>query len=380
MKFIVTKMMTKRLVAAAAVCALTVSAIGCGSGGSENKIRSYDVEKYVTLGDYEGMEVEVAGDFEVSDEDVVDYINSMLSYRPSYEDTDKQTVETGDCVNIDYEGKKDGVAFDGGTAQGYVLEIGSHSFIDGFEDGLIGANVGETLDLNLTFPEDYQSEDLAGADVVFTVTVNKIVKKIDITYDELTDEYVASNFSYQTIDELYNDTKSYMEDDNEQNRVVAERSAVLDKLIANSKVAIPDGLLDMKVDQYIQQFTKQNCKDGETLSDYVSSNYNMSEADFNTSITKEMEENLDDEMVLEALVKAEGETLDEKGYADYIASAMQNGGYETEDDLYAAYDSDYEDGRTYLEHRYLLTYALTNLLDKCKITYTGTNASGAKEE
>lgn len=380
MKFIVTKMMTKRLVAAAAVCALTVSAIGCGSGGSENKIRSYDVEKYVTLGDYEGMEVEVAGDFEVSDEDVVDYINSMLSYRPSYEDTDKQTVETGDCVNIDYEGKKDGVAFDGGTAQGYVLEIGSHSFIDGFEDGLIGANVGETLDLNLTFPEDYQSEDLAGADVVFTVTVNKIVKKIDITYDELTDEYVASNFSYQTIDELYNDTKSYMEDDNEQNRVVAERSAVLDKLIANSKVAIPDGLLDMKVDQYIQQFTKQNCKDGETLSDYVSSNYNMSEADFNSSITKEMEENLDDEMVLEALVKAEGETLDEKGYADYIASAMQNGGYETEDDLYAAYDSDYEDGRTYLEHRYLLTNALTNLLDKCKITYTGTNASGAKEE
>lgn len=371
---------TKRLLAAAAVCALTVSAIGCGSGGSENKIRSYDVEKYVTLGDYEGMEVEVAGDFEVSDEDVVDYINSMLSYRPGYEDTDKQTVETGDCVNIDYEGKKDGVAFDGGTAQGYVLEIGSNSFIDGFEDGLIGVNVGETVDLNLTFPEDYQSEDLAGADVVFTVTVNKIVKKVDITYDQLTDEYVSSNFSYQTIDELYNDTKSYMEDDCEQNRVVAERSAVLDKLIEGSKVAIPDGLLDMKVDQYIQQFTKQNCKDGEALSDYVSANYNMSEADFNASITKEMEENLDDEMVLEALVKAEGETLDEKGYADYIASAMQNGGYETEDDLYAAYDSDYEDGRTYLEHRYLLTNALTNLLDKCKITYTGEGAGETKTE
>lgn len=371
-------MMTKRLVASAAVCALAVSAIGCGSGGSANKIRSYDVEKYVTLCDYEGMEVEVAGDFEVSDEDVVDYINSMLSYRPSYEDTDKQTVEDGDCVNIDYEGKKDGVAFDGGTAQGYVLEIGSDSFIDGFEDGLIGVNVGETVDLNLTFPENYQSEDLAGADVVFTVTVNKIVEKVDISYDQLTDEYVSSNFSYGTIEELYNDTKSYMEDDCEQNRVVAERSAVLDKLIAGSKVAVPDGLLDMKVDQYIQQFTKQNCKDGETLSDYVSANYNMSEEDFNSSITKEMEENLDDEMVLEALVKAEGETLDEKGYADYIASAMQNGGYETEDDLYAAYDSDYEDGRSYLEHRYLLTNALTNLLDKCKITYTGVNAGGTK--
>ena len=157
--------MTKRLIAAATVCALAVSVIGCGSNsGSVNKIRSYDVEKYVTLGDYDGMEVEVAGDFEVSDEDVVDYINGMLSYYPSYEDTDKQTVEDGDCVNIDYEGKKDGVAFDGGTAQGYVLEIGSGTFIDGFEDGVIGMKTGETKDLNLKFPDSYQSTDLAGKD------------------------------------------------------------------------------------------------------------------------------------------------------------------------------------------------------------------------
>ena len=372
-------MMKKRLAAATLICALAVSAIGCGSSnGSKDKIRSYDVEKYVTLGDYDGMEVEVAGDFEVSDEDVVNYINGMLSYYPSYEDTDKQTVEDGDCVNIDYEGKKDGVAFDGGTAQGYLLEIGSNTFIDGFEEGLIGVNVGDTVDLDLTFPENYQSADLAGAAVVFTVTVNKIVEKAEISYDELTDEYVSSNLNYESVDALYNDTKSYMEDDCEENRVVAERSAVLEKLIENSKVAIPDGLLEMKVDQYIQQFTKQNCKDGKTLSDYLSANYNMTEEAFNSTITKEMEANLDDEMVLEALVKAEGETLDEAGFAEYIASAMKNGNYETEDDLYAAYDSDYEDGRSYLEHRYLLTNALTNLLDKCNIVYTGADASAAE--
>ena len=349
-----------------------------GSNGSEDKIRSYDVEKYVTLGDYDGMEVEVAGDFEVSEEDVVDYINGMLSYYPSYEDTDKQTVEEGDCVNIDYEGKKDGVAFDGGTAQGYVLEIGSNTFIDGFEEGLIGVNVGDTVDLDLTFPEDYQSADLAGAAVVFTVKVNKIVEKSEISYDRLTDEDGSSNEKDVSLEALYNDTKTYMEDECEENRVAAERSAVLDKLIENSKVAIPDGLLEMKVDQYIQQFTKQNCKDGKTLSDYLSANYNMTEETFNSKITEEMEANLDDEMVLEALVKAEGETLDEAGFAEYIASAMKNGNYETEDDLYAAYDSDYEDGRSYLEHRYLLTNALTNLLDKCNIVYTGADASEAE--
>lgn len=363
----------------AGIMVMTVA--GCSSGnadhtddGKTTDVRTYDVEKYVTLGAYDGMDVTVEGKFDVTDEDVKNYIDDMLTYYPTYEDTDKQTVENGDCVNIDYEGKKDGVAFDGGTAQGYVLEIGSHTFIDGFEDGLIGANVGDTVDLDLTFPENYQSEELAGAAVVFTVKVNKIVKKLDTTYNDLTDTFVADNLNYDTVDALYNGTKSDLEQSNEENRTVAERTAVLDKLIENSKIAVPDGLLEQKVDQYIQQFTTQNCSDGKTLSDYLSANYNMTEDDFKTTITNEMESNLDDELVLEALVKAEGETLDEKGFSEYIASAMQSGNYKTEDDLYAAYDSDYEDGRSYLEHRYLLTSALTNLIDKCNITYTGVDA------
>lgn len=370
----------KRLLAAVVICALAVPAAGCGSDtGNANSIHSYEVEKYVTLGDYDGMEVEVAGNFDVNDEDVVDYINNMLSNYPSYEDTDKEIVEDGDFADIDYVGKKDGVAFDGGTAQGYVLGIGSHSFIEGFEEGLVGVKVGDTVDLNLTFPENYQSAELAGADVVFTVTVNKIVKKVDISYDELTDEYVVNNMGSDSVEALYNDTKSYLETNNEQKRTVAEREAVLNKLIENSKVAIPDGLLDMKVDQYTQQFIRQNCTDDTTLSDYLSANYNMSEDDFKSTITAELENNLDDELVLEALVKAEGEALDEEGFQEYVSDMMNNGGYKTEDELYAAYDSDYEEGKAYLQNRYLLTNALTNLLDKCKITYTGADAEGEAE-
>lgn len=370
----------KRLLAAAVICALAVPAAGCGSDtGNANSIHSYEVEKYVTLGDYDGMEVEVAGNFDVNDEDVVDYINNMLSNYPSYEDTDKEIVEDGDFADIDYVGKKDGVAFDGGTAQGYVLGIGSHSFIEGFEEGLVGVKVGDTVDLNLTFPENYQSAELAGADVVFTVTVNKIVKKVDISYDELTDEYVVNNMGSDSVEALYNDTKSYLETNNEQKRTVAEREAVLNKLIENSKVAIPDGLLDMKVDQYTQQFIRQNCTDDTTLSDYLSANYNMSEDDFKSTITAELENNLDDELVLEALVKAEGEALDEEGFQEYVSDMMNNGGYKTEDELYTAYDSDYEEGKAYLQNRYLLTNALTNLLDKCKITYTGADAEGEAE-
>ena len=363
--------MKKGLLAAVMACTLGMTAIGCGNDNSSaNKIRSYDVDKYVTLGDYDGMELEVVGEYDVADADVISYINDMLSYYPNYEDTDKQTVANGDFANIDYEGKKDGVAFDGGTAQGYVLEIGSGTFIEGFEEGLIGVNVGDTVDLNLTFPENYQSKELAGADVVFTVTVNKIVKKVETTYEDLTDEYVASNLNFDSVEALYNDTKSYITASNEQNRIAAERDAALTKLIEISKVAVPDGLLEMKVDQYVQQFTAQNCSDGKTLADYLSANYDLTEEEFESTITKEMESNVTDQLVLEALAKAEGVTVDDN-FSVYVSTAMKNGGYQTEEELYAAYDSDYEDGKTFLEQRYLLTNALTKLVEKCNITYTG---------
>ncbi len=373
----------KQITLAALLCAaLTAGLTGCGSTddteSASSEGRTYDVTDYVTLGDYENMAVTVEGDYDVTDEDVVSYIDNMLAYYPSYTDTDKQTVEEGDFVNIDYEGKKDGVAFDGGTSEDYVLEIGSDTFIDGFEDGLIGANVGDTLDLDLTFPEDYQSEELAGAAVVFTVKVNKIVEEQTMDYESLTDDYVSSNLGYDTVDALYDATKSYLESSNEENKTVAMRSAVLDQLIEISKIAVPDGLLDQKVDQYIQQFTAQNCTDDTTLSDYLSTNYSMTEDDFKERITSEMETNLDDELVLEALVAAEGKTLDEDGFASYISSAMESGSYDTEDDLYAAYDSSYEDGKTYLQERYLLTSALSDLVDTCTFTFTGEDATDAE--
>lgn len=142
------------------------------------KATDYKVEKYVKLNDYMNMTVELSKDYTVSDADIQSYIEYLMSMYPSYEVSDKKTVESGDVVNIDYVGKIDGEEFSGGSATGQHLEIGSGSFIDGFEDGLIGKNVGETVELNLTFPEDYTNNtDLAGKAVVFTVTINSIDTK-----------------------------------------------------------------------------------------------------------------------------------------------------------------------------------------------------------
>ena len=148
-----------------------------------------NADEYVTLGDYKGLEV-VSNVVTITDADVDAYIEYMLSMSGGAleEVTDRDVVENGDVANIDYIGKKDGVAFDGGTAEGYDLGIGTGTFIPGFEEGLVGVKKGETVDLNLTFPENYSAADLAGAEVVFTVTVNGIYKEVT---PEFTDEYVA---------------------------------------------------------------------------------------------------------------------------------------------------------------------------------------------
>lgn len=139
-------------------------------------LKDIKVEDYVTLGEYKNIAVTVSAQAQVEDSDVDS--NALQLYNSKVTAANggimDRAAEDGDTVNIDYEGKKDDVAFQGGTAQNQSLTLGSNSFIDGFEDGLIGVKPGETVDLNLTFPENYQSTELAGAEVVFTVTVNFI--------------------------------------------------------------------------------------------------------------------------------------------------------------------------------------------------------------
>ena len=151
-------------------------------------LEDINVEEYVTLGEYKGLEI-IQSKPEVTEEEVNSFIEYSLSSAKELEPiTEREVVENGDVANIDYEGKKEGVAFDGGTAAGYNLEIGSGTFIPGFEEGLVGVKVGETKDLNLTFPENYGAADLAGQEVVFTVTVNSISTYVT---PELNDEFVS---------------------------------------------------------------------------------------------------------------------------------------------------------------------------------------------
>ena len=189
-------MKKKLAVLAAGICALSLFLTGC-SGEISND--------YVTITKYKDVEIDKVDADAVSDNDVEAQINSVLQSKSTTTEVTDRAAQTGDTVTIDYEGKKDGVAFDGGTATDAQLTLGSGQFIDGFEDGVVGHNIGDTFDLDLTFPENYGNEDLAGQAVVFTVTL-KGISQTDVP--ELTDEFVQSvSDTSKTVEEYKKEIK-----------------------------------------------------------------------------------------------------------------------------------------------------------------------------
>lgn len=262
---------------------VTATLAGCGSSDDAKALNlsSIDAEKYVTsLGEYKGLELSAAKE-EITDEYLDSYIAYVMESNPITKEVTGRAVQTGDVVNIDYVGKKDGVAFEGGTADGYDLTIGSGQFIPGFEDGLIGTNVGDVVDLELTFPEDYHSADLAGAAVVFTVTVNSISESY---VPELTDEYVASlNMeNSDTVEEFKAELRAELEANAETTYQNELQVLVSDKLleIAEFEGELPEGLMNyyrLQMDANMENYAKSFQM--ETM-DFISMFYGMTEEQY----------------------------------------------------------------------------------------------------
>lgn len=230
-------------------CALLISAVlaftGCSNSSSMDITKIKTASYIENAGSYTGFTFEQAANTEVTEEEIQSYVDYLLQSFGEPTKTDKQTVELGDVANIDFKGMKDGVAFDGGTSQGYDLTIGSNMFIPGFEDGLIGVNVGETVNLDLTFPENYQSEELAGQAVVFEVKVNYISK----APTELTDDIIArlQLEGISTADEFLTFLRNYLAESKEaeaQNGLKKLALAEVKNNITLKDKDLPKGLMD----------------------------------------------------------------------------------------------------------------------------------------
>ena len=251
---------------------------------------SVDFDKALTLAEYKGITLDTSSDEYGEFYDNV--IVSDIKNNSLYIEKTEGTVSEGDIANIDYVGKKDGVAFEGGTDEGYDLEIGSNSFIEGFESGLIGAEIGKTIDLNLTFPEDYGNEELNGADVVFTVTVNSVQ-----TTDGVEPKDIYEDLGYKTLKEYENDVKERATENYFLNlvRSKSEIKEYPDEDVKTLKTQIKDALNNNFTSYY-----------GMSLESYLTQN-GMTMIDFeNNLLNSQIKPLIEETMPLYAILDKEG--------------------------------------------------------------------------
>ncbi len=288
----------------------------------------YKASDFVTLGDYEGMVIEM-DPIEVTNEDIQAALENDISTSGKLDELTTGEVQEGDIASIDYEGKKDGVAFDGGTAKGYDLTIGSHTFIDGFEEGLVGAKIGDTVDLNLTFPENYGSADLAGQDVVFTVTVNSVKRMPEVT-DELIKE--ISDGSYNTIDEYKAMLKDELLESKESSRENEIYMNIMSQLYNTCTInGYPQEVVDYTVDGMRDYYKSMAEQSDMEFADFLQEYMGMDEATFETQAVSVAQSTLDQELYLRAIAEEEEIGLTDEEYqqgaekyaADYGMSTVE---------------------------------------------------------
>ena len=236
-------------------------------GETPAETEEYVAEGSITLGEYKGIPVTVT-EPTVTDEEVDAQIQQLLNSSAEYLEVDRE-AQLGDQVNIDYKGMKDGVAFDGGTAEGYDLVLGSNSFIDGFESGLVGAKKGKEVTLNLTFPDPYQNNpDLAGQAVVFEVKVNNVKEK---TVPELTDDFVAKVSPEDgTVEKLRENMKAFILEQKQYQIDNQRNTDILNAVIDKSEIVCATDDVDKNYETQVQYYTNQASMYGLDLATYAS--------------------------------------------------------------------------------------------------------------
>ena len=308
--------MRKKVSILVSILCLLLLITGCSEKSNEDMIpyEAYDLSEYVTLGQYKGVEVEQIDPAEVTDEAMEMRIASVLISNATVQEVTEGEVQTGDTANINYEGKVDGVAFEGGTAEEFDLIIGSSQFIAGFEDGLIGKTIGDTVELDLTFPEEYpNSPEMAGKDVVFTVKINYVNRKVA---RELTDEFVEEISDFKTVDEYRADLRIQMEKEAVDTADNAMQSALMNTIIESSEViSYPEKEFQQYKDDYYGMIESEASYYGMTVEDYLAQ-MNTTAEEFDKEVESYVEMAMKQEMVIYAIAQAEKVELTEEEYQE----------------------------------------------------------------
>lgn len=330
---------------------------GCGNAEVTNRdLNRMNVEDYVTVGDYADLQVSAAP----PEVDAAEWDQLTLAFYSDHVDLENggvvdRAVAEGDTVNIDYEGKRDGVAFGGGTAAGADLTIGSGRFIDGFEDGLIGVTPGETVDLDLAFPEGYDpNPELAGVEVVFTVKVNFIYPSLE----EMEDSVVASmGFGeLSTVEGLRRYLYDYLMEKARMEHDDKIQDSIMDRLMENSEFEeLPEAFLESYRNNIRESLEDMAGRNGVTADTYTNYLYKMSSGEY-VELFAEMQAR--QELLLQAIANREGLAVDDGELEEKLEEFARDGGSSVEE-LLRRFDR--EDYRNYFMRVKVMEFLVENV-------------------
>lgn len=258
------------------------------------------VKPDVTLGEYKGVEVKKEHSL-VTEDDVNAEVEKERNKQAAEVAVDDRAVAEGDTVNLDYSGSVDGVKFAGGTAEGQTLKIGSHTFIPGFEEQMVGMNIGEEKDLNVTFPTEYHAAELAGKEAVFHVKVNGIT---ETQLPALDDDFAKDISEFDTLDAYKADVRAKLEAQAAERDNNAFTNAVIEKVMANATVEIPDAMVERQIDSMVRNFEARLAQQGLKLADFMKYT-GQDEKSFRNQYRDQAEKSVRANLVLEAVENAE---------------------------------------------------------------------------
>ena len=281
----------------------------------------------VKPGKYKGIEIKKV-EYNVSDEDINHELGHMQERNSRMVTVDDRAVENGDITVIDFEGFVDGKAFEGGKAEGHELTIGSNTFIPGFEDQIIGMKIDEEKDINVKFPEEYFSKELAGKDATFKVKLHEIKKK---ELPELDDEFAKDVSEFDTLEELKKSIKDRIEKDNEQKQKYETEDAVIKAVCENVKVDIPSGMIETEIDHMEKDMEQRMQYQGLTLDMYLQM-IGKTKEEFRKEYEDQAKDAVKSRLVIEAVANEEKIEADDKEVDEKIKEMAENYG-KTEDEL-----------------------------------------------
>lgn len=265
------------------------------------------VKPQLKLGEYKGVTVEHE-ELQATEEDVENHLKSLQERHARLESVEDRPIQEGDTAVIDFEGFIDGEAFSGGKGENYSLEIGSGSFIPGFEEQLIGMELGQEGEITVDFPEDYQQEDLAGKKAVFKVRINEIKKKVTLPLD---DEFAKDVSEFETIEELREDVRAKIEESAKEESYNILKNKVLEKVLENCEVSLPEVMVERKIDQFMQDMEQGMQRQGITLEKYLEITQSSREK-VREEYRARAEEAVKAELALEEIAKQENIEISEE--------------------------------------------------------------------